>query len=123
MKITDLKKRLQAEFNFSEEYDKLDGMKSFDTGTILLSPHFTQNQRPWVTKAYNEWLYGGRTIVLIVPQKSTCKYFKKYLTDVAEVRRIKEPLYYDKYNGIISMIIAVYWKREIGERNFIVTFD
>ena len=123
MKIDTLKKKLNSEFNFSEIHDSYESNISFNPGAILLIPHYREKQRPWMTKAYNEWVRGERTIVLISPLKITCKYFKKYLTDVAEVRCIKEPLIYDNHKIVNPMIIAIYRKRELGEPKFIVSFD
>lgn len=123
MKIDTLKKKLHTEFIFSEIHESLETKTTFDNGSVLLVPHHTERQRPWMEKAYNEWIKGQRTIVLIAPLKTTCKYFKKYVTDVAEIRKIKEPLYYDNYSGIISMIIAVYWKRIKDEPSFTVCFN
>lgn len=123
MRIDSLKKKLQAEFNFSEVYDSYEPDTHFNPGAILLVPHYREKQRPWMTRAYNEWVRGDRTIVLISPLKITCKYFKKYLTDVAEVRPIKGPLQYSNHKIINPMIIAVYKKRELGEPKFIVSFD
>ena len=121
MKIDTLKKKLDTEFNFSELYETLE-MDGFSPGAILLTPHYKDKQRPWMTKAYAEWMKGDRTIVLVAPLKLSCRYFKKYLTDVAEVRHIKEPLTYNNHRATNPMIIAVYWKRMLNP-NFIVTFD
>jgi hypothetical protein len=122
MKIDTLKKRLATEFNFSEAYEALE-MDDFNPGTILLTPHYRERQRPWMTKAYDEWMKGDRTIVLVAPLKLSCRYFKRYLTDVAEVRHIKEHLTYNNDRATSPMIIAIYRKRLMGEPNFVVTFD
>ena len=122
MRIDTLKKKLYSEFNFSETYESLESNTKFDNGTILLTPHYREKQRPWMQKAYNEWIKGDRTIVLVSPLKSTCKYFKKYVTDVAEVRSIKD-LSYNNHKVINPMIIAVYWKKILGEPNFCVSFN
>lgn len=124
MRIDTLKKKLNAEFNFSESYESLESDTSFSIGSILLTPNHREKQRPWITKAYNEWLKGDRTIVLISSLKPTCKYFKTYLTDIADVRLIKEPLIYSSNSRVInSMIVAVYWKKVLGEPNFCVSFN
>lgn len=123
MKIDALKKKLQSEFNFSETYEMLDPYQTFNIGSILLAPYYREKQRPWMSKAYQEWMKGERTIVLIAPLKTSCKYFKKYLTDVAEVRLIKEPLYYNNHRVTDPMIIAVYWRRIVGEPNFTISFN
>lgn len=124
MKLETLKKKLDAEFKFSEVYDSL-GKETddiSDTGSILLIPNYREQQRPWTTKAYNEWLKGDRTIVLIAPFKKTCKYFKKYVIDIAEIRPI-ETLYSNNHKIITPMIIAIYKKRILGEPNFCVSFN
>jgi len=121
MKIDTLKKRLDTEFDFSEVYDYLE--EEFESGTILLTPHFKEKQRPWMQKAYQQWMRGERTIVLVAPQKTTCKYFKRYLTEVAEVRPVTQPLTYDNQVVMNPMIIAVYWRRPSSEPNFSVSFD
>ena len=126
MRIDTLKRKLHTEFNFSESYESLEPNTKFDNGTILLTPHYREKQRPWITKAYDEWLKGDRTIVLISSLKPTCKYFKTYLTDIADVRLIREPLIYPSNNNprvINSMIVAIYWKKVLGEPNFCVSFN
>jgi hypothetical protein len=123
MKIDTLKKKLNNEFNFQETYESLESFAEPDPGNILLTPHYREKQRPWITKAYNEWLKGNNTIVLISQLKPTCKYFKKYLTDIAVVRPVKEPLIYNNQRVINNMIIAVYMKRVFGEPNFTVSFN
>ena len=123
MKIDTLKKKLHAEFNFSETYEILDPKINFDVGSVLLIPHNREHQRPWMSKAYNEWLKGERTIVLIAPLKTGCKYFKKYVTDVAEIRHIKDVLDYNNYRVIKPTIIAVYRRKITGPADFNVSFD
>lgn len=120
MRIETLKKKLNKEFNFSETYDSLE-KKGFGTGSILLLPKYREKQRPWMIKAYNEWLKGDRTIVLVAPMNS-CKYFKKYVTDIAEVRFLRD-LTSSNYRNIKNMMIAVYWKKNLGEPNFTISFD
>jgi len=124
MRLDTLKKKLDAEFKFSEVYDTLDKEETddiSDTGSILLIPNYREQQRPWTTKAYNEWLKGDRTIVLIAPLKKTCRYVKKHVTDIAEIRPI-ESLYSNNHKIIQPMIIAIYKKRLFGEPNFCVSF-
>jgi hypothetical protein len=123
MKIETLKKKLNTEFNFSESHDILDPRESFDEGVILLTPHYKDKQRPWITKAYNEWVRGDRTIVLVAPLKPTCNYFKKYLSDVAEVRAVKDPLDYNKQRANSPMIIAIYKQRLVDTPNFTISFN
>jgi len=120
MKIETLKKRLNAEFNFSETHEVLE-QEGFAPGAILLVPRQREQQRPWMTRAYDEWLRGDRTIVLIAPLKPTCKYFNKYVTDVADIRPI-ECLTYNNHKVTNPMIIAIYNKRVLGEPNFTVSF-
>jgi hypothetical protein len=121
MRIDTLKKRLHAEFEFSEAYDYLED--EIGPGAILLTPHFKDRQRPWMLKAYQQWLRGDRTIVLVAPLKTSCKYFKKYVIDVAEIRPVKDSLTYDDQRVTNPMIIAVYRSRPSNELNFTVTFD
>jgi hypothetical protein len=123
MKIEALKKKLEDEFNFSEIYEELEP-EHFQPGTILLMPYYREYQRPWMTRAYNEWLNGDKTIVLVCPWKSTCMYFKRYVTDVCEIRPIRT-LYCNNHKIPIPMVIAIYKKRErvLGEPNFCVVFD
>ena len=121
MKIETLKKQLEIEFNFSEFYEELEP-EHFQSGTILLMPYYREYQRPWMTKAYNEWLNGDKTIVLVCPLKPCCKYFKKYVTDVAEIRPIKS-LYSNNHKILVPMVIAIYKKRVLGEPNFTVVFS
>jgi hypothetical protein len=121
MKIDTLKKKLEEEFNFSEFHEQLE-QDHFSPGTILLMPYYREYQRPWMTKAYNEWLNGDRTIVLVAPFKPSCMYFKRYVTDVAEIRHIKT-LNCNNHKIMIPMVIAIYKKRVFGEPNFCVSFD
>ena len=120
MRIETLMKRLDAEFEFSEMYDYLED--EINPGATLLIPHFKDKQRPWIQKAYTEWLRGDRTIVMVAPLKTSCKYFKRYLMDVAEVRPVKESLTYDDQRVTNPMIIAIYWRRPSNELSFTVTF-
>lgn len=124
MRLDTLKKKLETEFEFSEIYDTLQDCKEpFETGTILLEPNYREYQRPWMTKAYNEWLRGDRTIVLIAPLKPTCRYFKKYVTDICEIRPIKALVDCNNHKILVPMIIAIYKKRVLGEPNFCVSFN
>jgi hypothetical protein len=123
MKIDSLISKLNTEFNFSEIYESLENDTVFKVGSTLLIPNYREKQRPWISKAYNEWVKGDRTIVLIAPVKVGCKYFKKYLTDVAEVRTLREPLHMNCNKIMIPMIIAVYWKRSVEPINFQVSFN
>ena len=133
MRIDTLKKRLNTEFNFSETHESLESDIRFNSGSILLTPNYREKQRPWMQKAYNEWLKGDKTIVLVSPLKDTCRYFKKYVTDVAEIRHIKDSLSYTTVRASDGtykshrvknpMIIAVYWKIIVGEPEFCVSFD
>jgi hypothetical protein len=141
MKIDVIKKRLNDEFNFSEIYESVGSAtgqrpnqglpasgqrpimsESFEPGNILLIPHYREQQRHWINKAYNEWLRNDRTIVLICPLKSNCKYFKRYVTDVAQIRHIEGSVIYNNHRTTNPMIIAIYWKR-VFEPNFVVSFD
>jgi len=124
MRLDALKKKLDSEFNFTEIYDTLgtETDTTFNTGSMLLVPHYREQQRPWMTRAYDEWLKGNRTIVLIAPLKTSCRYFKKYVSDVAEIRPI-ESLYSNNHKIVTPMIIAIYKKRIIGESSFTVSFD
>jgi hypothetical protein len=123
MKIDTLKKKLNAEFDFSEVYEELGPAQSFKPGSILLTPHYREHQRPWMNIAYEEWVKGDRTIVLICPVKPTCRYFKKLVTDVAEIRPIKEVLDYSDHRVLKPMIVAIYRKRITGVSSFTVTFN
>ena len=122
MRLDTLKKRLNKEFNFSEMYEELQS-KSFDPGNILLTPYYREQQRPWIQKAYDEWITGNKLVVLVCLLKPTCKYFKKYVSDVAEIRHIQEPVIYNGHRITKSMIIAIYNKRIIDTPNFIVSFS
>jgi hypothetical protein len=123
MRLSTLKKKLETEFNFSEIYETLDAQaqEQFQPGNILLLPFYREYQRPWMTKAYYEWLKGDRTIVLVSPLKATCRYFKKFVTDVAEIRPVN--ITDNNHKSIKPMIIAIYKKRVLGEPNFTVTFN
>jgi hypothetical protein len=120
MRLSTLKRKLETEFNFSEIYETLE-TDQFQPGNILLLPFYREYQRPWMTKAYYEWLKGDRTIVLVSPLKATCRYFKKFVTDVAEIRPVN--ITDNNHKSIKPMIIAIYKKRVLGEPNFTVTFN
>jgi hypothetical protein len=122
MKIDTLLKKLYKEFDFSEVFEELPN-PFFNSGSILLIPNYKEHQRPWMTLAYNEWLKGDKTIVLLCPMKPTCKYFKKLVTDVAEIRPIKDVLEYSDYRIIKPMIVAVYKKKVLTETSFTITFN
>jgi hypothetical protein len=121
MKIDTLLKKLYKEFDLSEVVEEISN-PTFNPGNILLIPNYKEHQRPWMTLAFNEWLKGDRTIVLICPMKPTCKYFKKLVTDVAEIRPIKETLEYNDYRIMKPMIIAIY-KKKVRTSSFLVSFD
>lgn len=121
MKIEALKKKLEEEFSFSEIYEELEP-EHFQAGAILLMPYYREYQRPWLQKAYTEWLNGDKTIVLVCPLKPCCRYFKKYVTDVAEIRPIKT-LDCNNHKILVPMVIAIYKKRVLGEPNFTVVFN
>lgn len=98
--------------------------QEFETGTILLAPSYREKQRLWILKAYNEWVKGNKTIVLVAPLKLSCRYFKKYVTDVAEVRPVKEYLTYNNNHRVTKpMMVAIYNRITTDQPNFTITFD
>jgi hypothetical protein len=122
MRLETLKKKLNAEFNFVQTPESLD--QEFETGTILLAPSYREKQRLWILKAYNEWVKGNKTIVLVAPLKLSCRYFKKYVTDVAEVRPVKEYLTYNNNHRVTKpMMVAIYNRITTDQPNFTITFD
>lgn len=122
MRIETLKKKLNAEFNFVQTLESLDQLPQ--SGTLLLVPSYKEKQRLWIIKAYNEWVKGDKTIVLVAPLKTSCFYFKKYVTDVAEIRPVKEYLTYNNNHRVIKpMMVAIYNKIITNEPNFLVSFD
>jgi hypothetical protein len=120
MKIETLVKRLNAEHNFTEVFNTLG--YAFNPGSILLLPDPTEKQRPWVEKAYSQWIRGGRTIVLIAPYKDNCSYFEKYCSAVAQIKTVSD-LIINNERVTKPMIIATYDKIPLKEPDFVVRFD
>jgi hypothetical protein len=125
MTIEEYKKKIDAEFHFSESYCDDNQLNIyFNPGTILLTPMTSHNHRRWISKAFFEWERGGRTIVVITQFKTGCKYFKNLVTAVAEVRLINECLIYDnKKFPNKQMIMAIYKAKPLKELNHLVTFN
>jgi hypothetical protein len=122
MRIETLKKKLHAEFNFEETLENLDQLP--ETGTLLFTPSYREKQRLWIIKAYNEWIKGNKTIVLVAPLKLSCRYFKKYVSDVAEIRPVKEFLTYNNNHRVTKpMMVAIYNRITTDQPNFTITFD
>lgn len=121
--IEEYKNTISGEFVFSECYDTDDSLhRSFSVGTILLTPFIKQKQRPWLKKAFDEWNRGGRTIVLITPFRTSCKYFQEYITKNAEIRVITTSLTYKEQIVLRPMILAIFKAKPLRELNHLVTF-
>jgi hypothetical protein len=122
--IEEYKNKIKEEFNFSECYDSDENLlRSFNTGTILLAPTGKQKHRPWIKKAFDEWNRGGRTILLITPFKTQCKYFQTNLSNFAEIRVITNSIKYKDHMVTKPMVLAIYKAQPFIERKHLVTFD
>jgi len=122
--IDEYKNTILNEFVFSESYNNDNELsKSFSVGTILLTPTVKQKQRPWLKKAYDEWNRGGRTILLVTPFRTSCKYFQEYLTKNAEIRVITTSLTYKEQVVLRPMVLAIFKAKPLRELNHLVTFD
>jgi len=117
-------KTLETEFYFSECYDTNESLvRSFNPGTILLTPHAKLKQRPWLKKAFDEWNRGGRTILLVTPFRTSCKYFQEFLTKNAEIRVITTSLLYKDHKVLRPMVLAIFKAKPTRELTHLVTFD
>jgi hypothetical protein len=122
--IEDYKNKIKEEFNFSECYDIDDNLqRSFNPGTILLTPGGRQKHRAWLKKAFDEWQRGGRTILLLTPFRTDCKYFLTHLSSVAEIRVLKTSIRYKDHLVTKPMVLAIYKALPLMERNHLVTFN
>jgi hypothetical protein len=122
--IDEYKNIINSEFAFSESYDTADALnKSFSPGTIILTPNPKLKQRPWLRKALDEWNRGGRTILLVTPFRTSCKYFQEYLTKHAEIRVITASLSYNQQAITRPMILAIFKAKPGMQLNHLVTFD
>ena len=124
LSIDEYKKKIAEEFNFSECYDCDESLvRSFNTGTILLTPGAKQKQRPWLRKAFDEWCRGGRTVLLVTPFRTSCKYFQLYLSNNAEIRPITTSLLYKDHRVSKPMVLAIFKAKPLRELNHYVVFD
>jgi len=117
-------KTLTDEFQITETYNSdINLNRSFNVGTILLTPSVKLKQRNWLKKAFDEWERGGRTILLLTPVRIKCKYFLKYLGSVAECRMLTTFIDYKDHIITKPMVLAVYKAKPLREINHLVTFD
>ena len=115
---------LKKEFDITEFFDSDNCLKrSFNTGTILLTPNPKLKQRNWLKKAFDEWERGGRTILLLTPVRISCKYFLKYLGRVAETRILTTHLDYKDHRATKPMVLAIYKAKPLRELNHLVIFN
>ena len=120
--------RLNDEFHFtvdvcaSKENAKVsrfftkeqDGLKQDWTGeTVWCNPPYGRAVKAWIRKAYEHFIGGGGTSVLLIPARTDTKWFHDYVYGKAEIRFIKGRLKYGnaKYNAPFPSMIVIYRKR------------
>jgi hypothetical protein len=122
--IDEYKKILEKEFNITEFFDDDTNLKrSFNLGTILLTPSTKLKQRNWLKKAVDEWERGGRTILILTTVRFNCKYFSKYINQVSETRLLLTQIEYKDHKSIKPMVLAIYKEKPLREINHLVNFN
>jgi hypothetical protein len=123
--IDELKKSLEDNFTFDfcfSESDEL--LKSWTAGTYFLTPNLLQNHKEWCYKAHSEWSRGNKTIILIIPIKSSTKYFQNLVLSQADCKIIPHALIYPDLKKISrAMMIAIYRAKVIPPKEFLISFN
>ncbi len=86
--------QLNDEFNFDFDpcplYSKFDGLVIPWGKSNFVNPPYNRVDKPkFIKKAYEEWLGGGKTVVLLIPAATGTKQFHELIKPNAEIRFIK----------------------------------
>lgn len=68
-------------------------------GAVFCNPPYGREIGKWVKKAYEEFVRGGETIVLLIPARTDTSYFHDYIYGKAEIRFIRGRLKFEDENG------------------------
>ena len=122
--LQEYKDKIYKQYNCTEFHDSHTSLKSaFSPGVILLMPDFSTKQRQWIMKSYEQWMRGGRTIILVTQLKTFCAYSKDYLFPHAEIKIIYETIFIDGKKITKPMILAIYKEIPLRIPNPLVIMD
>ena len=68
-------------------------------GAVFCNPPYGREIGKWVKKAYEEFVRGGETIVLLIPARTDTSYFHDYIYGKAEIRFLRGRLKFEDENG------------------------
>ena len=68
-------------------------------GAVFCNPPYGREIGKWVKKAYDEFVRGGETIVLLIPARTDTSYFHDCIYGKAEIRFIRGRLKFEDENG------------------------
>ena len=93
------------------------GLKKEWNGIVWCNPPYGRKETGmWVKKAYEEYMRGCKTIVMLLPARTDTKWFHEYIYGKAEIRFVKGRL---KFGGakdaapFPSMVVV--FKKEMEE--------
>lgn len=69
-------------------------------GAVFCNPPYGREIGKWVKKAYEEFVRGGETIVLLIPARTDTSYFHDYIYGKAEIRFLRGRLKFEDENGV-----------------------
>lgn len=81
--------------------------------TVFCNPPYGKTIGDWVRKAYQEFIAGDCTVVMLLPARTDTRWFHSWILGIAEIRFVKGRL---KFGGAKSgapfpSMIVVYQKR------------
>lgn len=83
---------------FTPEDDGLSQSWNID-GAAFCNPPYGREIGKWVKKAYEEFVCGGATIVMLIPARTDTSYFHDYIYGKAEIRFLRGRLKFEDENG------------------------
>lgn len=109
-----LKENAKCKNYFSPEEN---GLEKEWNGIVWCNPPYGRKETGlWVRKAYEEYMRGCKTIVMLLPARTDTKWFHEYIYGKAEIRFVKGRL---KFGGakdaapFPSMVVV--FKKEMEE--------
>ena len=86
-----------------------DGLKQSWLGeTVWCNPPYS-DIATWVKKAYEETRFPGTTVVMLIPARTSTKYFHNYIIHRTEIRFVKGRLKFGgKDNAPFSNMIVIF---------------
>lgn len=93
------------------------GLKKEWNGIVWCNPPYGRKETGmWVKKAYEEYMRGCKTIVMLLPARTDTKWFHEYIYGKAEIRFVKGRL---KFGGAKDAApfpsMVVIWRKERDE--------